>query len=94
MLTPEENEVLTRVTGDAPMAKLMRQHWTPVCLMEEVAENDGKPLRVEVLGESYVAFRDTKGRRSLMTPNSLPLPGILEFLGIPGIPWNSWHSLE
>lgn len=56
MLTIEENELLTRVTGDAPMAQLMRQHWTPVCLMEEVAEPDGKPLRVEVLGESYVAF--------------------------------------
>ena len=60
MLTPEENEILTRVTGDAPMAQLMRQHWTPVCLIEEVAEPDGTPLRVEVLGESYVAFRDTK----------------------------------
>ncbi len=66
MLTREENEILTRVTGDSPMAKLMRQHWTPVCLMEEVAESDGKPLRVEVLGESYVAFRDTKGRLGML----------------------------
>ena len=66
MLTPEENELLTRVTGDAPMARLMRQHWTPVCLIEEVEEPDGKPLRVEVLGESYVAFRDTKGRLGLL----------------------------
>ncbi len=52
MLTAEENDILTLVSGDAPMGKLMRQHWTPVCLMEEVAEPDGKPLRVEVLGES------------------------------------------
>ena len=66
MLTREENELLTRVTGDAPMARLMRQHWTPVCLIEEVAEPDGKPLRVEVLGVSYVAFRDTKGRLGLL----------------------------
>jgi phthalate 4,5-dioxygenase oxygenase subunit len=66
MLTHEENELLTRVTGDAPMAKLMRQHWTPVCLIEEVADNDGAPLRVEVLGESYVAFRDTNGRLGLL----------------------------
>lgn len=66
MLTNEENDLLTRVTGDAPMAQLMRQHWTPVCLLEEVAENDGKPLRVEVLGESYVAFRDTKGRLGML----------------------------
>jgi phthalate 4,5-dioxygenase oxygenase subunit len=66
MLTPEENDILTRVTGDAPMARLMRQHWTPVCLIEEVAEPDGTPLRVEVLGESYVAFRDSKGRLGLL----------------------------
>jgi phthalate 4,5-dioxygenase oxygenase subunit len=66
MLTPEENDVLTRVTGDAPMARLMRQHWTPVCLVEEVAEPDCKPLRVEVLGESYVAFRDTEGRLGML----------------------------
>ena len=66
MLTPEENDILTRVTGDAPMARLMRQHWTPVCLIEEVAEPDGTPLRVEVLGESYVAFRDSKGRLGML----------------------------
>ena len=66
MLTPEENELLTRVTGDAPMARLMRQHWTPVCLVEEVAEPDGKPLRVEVLGESYVAFRNSEGRLGML----------------------------
>lgn len=66
MLTYEENELLTRVTGDAPMAQLMRQHWTPVCLIEEVAEADCDPLRVEVLGESYVAFRDTEGRLGML----------------------------
>ena len=38
MLTAEENGLLTRVSGDAPMARLMRQHWTPVCLSEELAE--------------------------------------------------------
>ena len=66
MLTREENDMLTLVSGDAAMGKLMRQHWTPVCLMEEVAEPDGKPLRVEVLGESYVAFRDSKGRLGML----------------------------
>lgn len=66
MLTQEENDLLTRVTGDAPMARLMRQHWVPVCLIEEVAVPDGKPLRVEVLGEKYVAFRDTEGRLGLL----------------------------
>jgi len=66
MLTPEENDVLTRVGPDKPMGKLMRQHWTPVCLIEEVAEPDGKPLLVEVLGERYVAFRDSDGKLGLL----------------------------
>lgn len=66
MLTPEENDILTRVEGDAPMGQLMRRHWTPVCMIEEVADADGTPLLVEVLGERYVAFRDTKGRVGLL----------------------------
>ena len=38
MLTKEENAILTRVTGDAPMGGIMRRHWLPACLSEEVAE--------------------------------------------------------
>jgi len=48
------------------MGQLMKQHWTPVCLIEEVLENDGTPLLVEVLGERYVAFRDTSGKVGLL----------------------------
>lgn len=66
MLTREENDLLTLVTDDAPMRQLMIQHWTPVCLIEEVAEPDGAPLRVECLGKKYVAFRDSKGRVGLL----------------------------
>lgn len=61
MLTPEENDLLTRVEGDAPMGKLMRQHWTPVCLLEEIREPGGAPVLVEVLGGRYVAFRGPDG---------------------------------
>jgi len=66
MLTPEENEILTRVGSDTPMGQLMRQHWTPVCLSEEIAERDGTPLLVEVLGERLVAFRDSEGKLGLL----------------------------
>ncbi|MEP3948215.1 Rieske 2Fe-2S domain-containing protein [Ascidiaceihabitans sp.] len=48
------------------MGTLMRSHWTPVCLIEEVAEPDCKPLLVEALGERYVAFRDSEGRLGLL----------------------------
>jgi phthalate 4,5-dioxygenase oxygenase subunit len=62
MLSVDENELLCRVEGDAPMAQLMRRHWIPACLSEEVAECDGTPMRVRLLGEDLVAFRDSGGR--------------------------------
>jgi len=62
MLSAEENDLLCRVEGDAPMGLLMRRHWIPACLSEEVAERDGTPARVRLLGEDLVAFRDTEGR--------------------------------
>jgi phthalate 4,5-dioxygenase oxygenase subunit len=62
MLTAEENELLCRVEGDAPMGQLMRRHWIPACMAEEVSEPDGAPIRVRLLGEDLVVFRDTEGR--------------------------------
>src|SRR6185503_8303262 len=62
MLTHEENMLLCQVEGDAPMGKLMRRHWTPVCLIEEVSEPDGAPVKAKVFGEDLVVFRDTEGR--------------------------------
>jgi phthalate 4,5-dioxygenase len=62
MLTPEENDLLCRVEGDAPMGRIMRRHWIAACLSEEVAEPDGAPLEVRLLGEDLVVFRDSRGR--------------------------------
>ncbi|WP_332697615.1 Rieske 2Fe-2S domain-containing protein, partial [Bosea sp. (in: a-proteobacteria)] len=62
MLTHEENEILTRVEGDAPMGQLMRRHWTPALLSEQLVESDGAPVRVRLFGEDLVAYRDTDGR--------------------------------
>lgn len=66
MLSKEENDLLTMIDNDAPMSQLMRQHWTPVCLTEEVADPDGTPLRVEALGQKYVCFRNSEGRIGLL----------------------------
>jgi len=66
MMTSEENELLCRVEGPAPMGQLMRRHWTPVCLIEEVSEPDGAPIRAKVFGEDLVVFRDTDGRVGVM----------------------------
>jgi len=62
MLTAQENDLLCRVEDEAPMGQMMRRHWLPVCLAEEVAEPDGTPVKARLLGEDLVVFRDTKGR--------------------------------
>jgi phthalate 4,5-dioxygenase oxygenase subunit len=66
MITAEENDLLCRVAGPAPMGQLMRRHWMPVCLSEEVADNDGTPVHARVLGEDLVVFRDTEGRLGVL----------------------------
>ena len=48
------------------MGQLMRRHWTPVCLMEEVSEPDGTPVKARVFGEDLVVFRDTHSRVGVM----------------------------
>lgn len=66
MMTAEENDLLCRVEGDAPMGQIMRRHWMPACLVEEVAEPDGAPLKVRLLGEDLVVFRDSDGRLGII----------------------------
>ena len=66
MLTPQDNDLLCRVEGEAPMGRLMRRHWIPVCLAEEVEESDGTPVAARVLGEDLVVFRDSEGRLGVL----------------------------
>lgn len=61
-MRPADNELLCRVEGDAAMGRIMRQHWLPACMSEEVSEPDGKPIRARLLGVDLVVFRDTQGR--------------------------------
>ena len=53
MLTAEENERLCRVEGGAPMGQLMRRHWIPALLSEEVRDVDGTPAAVRLFGEDF-----------------------------------------
>jgi len=61
MLKPQENERLTRVGPGTPGGALFRRYWQPALLSRELPENDGAPVRVRILGEDLVAFRDTHG---------------------------------
>lgn len=51
------------------MGNLLRRYWTPACLSIEVPEPDAPPLRVRLLGEDLVAFRDTEGNVGLVAEN-------------------------
>lgn len=65
MITAEENETLTRVGRGTPMGDLFRQFWLPACLSSELVA-DGDPMRLMLLGEKLIAFRDTQGRAGVM----------------------------
>ena len=66
MLTTEQNERIARVGPGTPMGNTQRRYWQPVLLSEELPENDGAPIRVRVLGEDLIAFRDTNGKVGLV----------------------------
>src|SRR5438874_7943906 len=66
MLTREENELLTRTGPGTPMGELLRRYWVPALLAEDLPEHDGAPLRLRLMGEDLVAFRDSSGRVGLL----------------------------
>src|SRR5439155_15076279 len=68
MLSQEDNEILTRVGPGTPMGALMREYWLPFLYSSEI-ERDGPPLRVRLLGEDLVVFRDARGKIGLLAAN-------------------------
>src|SRR5216110_1933234 len=61
MLARDENERVTRVGRGTPMGEAMRRYWIPALLGWELPEPDCPPVRVKLLGEELVAFRDSRG---------------------------------
>jgi nitrite reductase/ring-hydroxylating ferredoxin subunit len=68
MLSAADNELLTRTGPGTPMGEYFRRYWLPVALSRELPQPDCPPLRVHILGEALVAFRDTQGRVGLIEP--------------------------
>ena len=66
MLSREDNALLTRVDRGTPMGDTLRRYWIPALLGWELPEPDCPPVRVRLLGEDLVAFRDTRGRIGLL----------------------------
>src|SRR5579859_7359048 len=65
MLSHQDNEILSHVGPGTPTGELMREYWMPACLSSEL-EKDGPPLRLLLLGEKLIAFRDTNGKVGIM----------------------------
>jgi len=65
MMTPQDSETLTRVGPGTKMGAMMREYWIPAASSAEVAIGR-PPLRLMLLGEKLVAFRDAKGRVGVM----------------------------
>jgi phenylpropionate dioxygenase-like ring-hydroxylating dioxygenase large terminal subunit len=66
MLDPKDNEILTRTGPGTLMGDLMRRYWLPALLSHEIPHPDCPPVRIKLLGEDLVAFRDSAGRVGLL----------------------------
>lgn len=66
MLVKEKNDLITQTGPGTPLGELFRCYWLPALLAEELPEPDCPPVRVQLLSEKMIAFRDTEGRLGLM----------------------------
>src|SRR5581483_9025967 len=80
VLSRQENELLTRVGAGTPMGELLRHYWIPALLSRELPAADGEPVRVRVLGENLVGFRDSNGQVGVVQ-NNCPHRGASLFFG-------------
>ena len=66
MLSAADNNLLTRTGLETLMGKYFSQFWQPIALSKELINNDGPPLRIHIMGEEFIAFRNTKGELGLV----------------------------
>ena len=66
MISNEQNMLLTQTGPGTLVGALFRRYWLPVLLTRELPEPDCPPVRVKILGERLIAFRDTSGALGLI----------------------------
>ncbi len=66
MVTEKQNETLTRTGPGTLMGDLFRRYWVPALHAWELPEADCPPVRVKLLGEGLIAFRDSQERIGLI----------------------------
>src|SRR6266478_9593689 len=79
MLSKENTELLCRVGAGTVMGDMMRQYWLP-CVYSWELTPDGDPVRVRMLGEDLIAWRDSNGTPSFVA-NNCPHRGASLFFG-------------
>jgi len=68
MLSAADNAFFNTSEANTPMGNYLRCHWLPVALSIEVRQPDCPPIRVKVMGEDLLLFRDTSGKTGLIEP--------------------------
>jgi phthalate 4,5-dioxygenase oxygenase subunit len=66
MLRKEQNDLVTQTGPSTPMGELFRRFWLPALLSEELVEAGGEPVRLQLLSERMLAFRDSEGKLGLI----------------------------
>ncbi len=66
MLKKEQSDLLTLTGPGTPMGRMFRSYWLPALLAQELPGNECPPVRVKLLSERLLAFRDTNGRYGLI----------------------------
>ena len=80
MLSEQDNDIMCRVGPGTPMGNLMREFWIPALMSSELPVPDGPPLRLRLLGENLISFRDSKGQVGIVT-QACPHRGASLFFG-------------
>lgn len=68
MLTATENDLLTQTGSGTGMGRVFRHYWIPALLARELPAPDCPPLRLRLLGEDFIAFRDSSGKVGVVEP--------------------------
>ena len=66
MLKKELNDLVTQTGPGTAMGNLFRRYWHPALLSEQLPGPDCEPVRLELLSEKMLAFRDTEGKLGLI----------------------------
>ena len=80
MLSATDLKMLTQTGPGTPMGELFRRFWLPAMLPRELPEPDCAPVRLRLLGEDMVAWRNTDGSIGVMQ-NACPHRGASMFFG-------------